>query len=85
MAELLPYHAVQAVSNLDLNRTIPWEMLMRHRFLNAHETTAVENFAIALLCGEVRIDVSSLLLWPPLYLDLADSRFSTDVLGRPHP
>jgi len=31
-------------------------MQMKHR-LNAHETTAVENFAIALLCGDVRIDM----------------------------
>lgn len=28
------------------------------RFYNAHETTAVEEFAIALLCGDVRCDVS---------------------------
>lgn len=27
------------------------------RFLNAHETTAVENFPIALLCGDVRVDM----------------------------
>lgn len=29
------------------------------RFTNAHETTAVEGFAIALMCGDVRADVSS--------------------------
>ena len=28
-----------------------------YRFYNAHETTAVEEFAIALLCGDVRCDV----------------------------
>ena len=33
-----------------------------HRFYNAHETTAVEEFAIALLCGDVRCDVSPLAL-----------------------
>lgn len=29
------------------------------RFYNAHETTAVEEFSIALLCGDVRCDVSN--------------------------
>ncbi|KAI0813481.1 hypothetical protein GGR55DRAFT_637928 [Xylaria sp. FL0064] len=27
------------------------------QFLNAHETTAADTFAIALLCGDVRIDM----------------------------
>jgi len=30
-----------------------------HRFYNAHETTAVDAFAIALLCGDVRADLYS--------------------------
>jgi len=28
-----------------------------HRFYNAHETTAVDPFAVALLCGDVRADM----------------------------
>ncbi|KAI0155426.1 P-loop containing nucleoside triphosphate hydrolase protein [Hypoxylon sp. FL1284] len=34
-----------------------YHMMQSKQFLNAHETTAVENFAIALLCGDVRIDM----------------------------
>lgn len=33
-------------------------LLTHSRFYNAHETTGVEEFAIALLCGDVRCDVS---------------------------
>jgi hypothetical protein len=36
-------------------------LLTLDRFYNAHETTAVEEFAIALLCGDVRCDVSELI------------------------
>lgn len=32
-----------------------------HRFYNAHETTAVEEFAIALLCGDIRCDARTAL------------------------
>jgi ATP-dependent RNA helicase DHX29 len=32
---------------------------MTSRFYNAHETTAVTDFAIALLCGDVRCDLYS--------------------------
>lgn len=56
MDELLPHHAVKVVS---LPRIL--EMTMRSHDAskyNAHETTAVEAFAIALLCGDVRADVS---------------------------
>ena len=31
--------------------------LLLFRFYNAHETTAADPFAIALLCGDVRIDM----------------------------
>jgi len=34
------------------------QQLTLSRFYNAHETTAVEEFAIALLCGDARCDVS---------------------------
>ncbi|KAI1655436.1 P-loop containing nucleoside triphosphate hydrolase protein [Daldinia decipiens] len=34
-----------------------YHIMQSKQFLNAHETTAVENFAIALLCGDVRIDM----------------------------
>ncbi|KAI0018682.1 helicase associated domain-containing protein [Xylariomycetidae sp. FL0641] len=34
-----------------------YHMMQNKQFLNAHETTAVENFAIALLCGDARIDM----------------------------
>jgi ATP-dependent RNA helicase DHX29 len=33
------------------------QILTDYRFYNAHETTAVEEFAIALLCGDIRCDV----------------------------
>jgi ATP-dependent RNA helicase DHX29 len=34
-------------------------MYLPCRFYNAHETTAVTDFAIALLCGDVRCDMHS--------------------------
>ncbi|KAI1148851.1 ATP dependent RNA helicase [Nemania diffusa] len=34
-----------------------YHIMQSKQFLNAHETTAVETFAIALLCGDVRIDM----------------------------
>lgn len=40
---------------LKMHHSVP--LLTRIRFYNAHETTAVEEFAIALLCGDVRCDV----------------------------
>ncbi len=33
-----------------------WAMPTHTRFYNAHETTAVSDFAIALLCGDVKCD-----------------------------
>lgn len=33
------------------------ELTLNHRVYHAHEATAVEPFAIALLCGDVRCDV----------------------------
>lgn len=33
------------------------ELADKIRFYNAHETTAVQDFAIALLCGDVKIDM----------------------------
>jgi hypothetical protein len=32
-------------------------MQARNRYLNAHETTAVDDFAIALLCGDAEFKV----------------------------
>ncbi|KAI0146271.1 helicase associated domain-containing protein [Xylariaceae sp. FL1272] len=34
-----------------------YHIMQSKQFLNAHETTGVDTFAIALLCGDVRIDV----------------------------
>ncbi|KAK6205772.1 translational activator of GCN4 [Pestalotiopsis sp. IQ-011] len=34
-----------------------YNIMQSKQFLNAHETTAVENFAIALLCGDFRVDM----------------------------
>ncbi|KAI1178028.1 ATP dependent RNA helicase [Nemania sp. FL0916] len=34
-----------------------YHIMQSRQFLNAHETTAVDTFAIALLCGDVRIDM----------------------------
>ncbi|KAH9883523.1 P-loop containing nucleoside triphosphate hydrolase protein [Xylariomycetidae sp. FL2044] len=39
-------------------RWLSYHHLMQSKqFLNAHDTTAVESFAIALLCGDVRVDM----------------------------
>jgi hypothetical protein len=54
---------------------------MSSRFYNAHETTAVEEFAIALLCGDVRCDVSLLSTSPPRIFTYSAS----DVCRRFHP
>jgi hypothetical protein len=50
------------------------------RFYNAHETTAVEEFAVALLCGDVRCDVSKTFSQTECVTDL-----SLDVCWRFHP
>ncbi|KAK6065980.1 helicase associated domain-containing protein [Seiridium cupressi] len=42
---------------LELKWLSYYNIMQSKQFLNAHETTAVENFAIALLCGDVRIDM----------------------------
>ncbi|KAI0120994.1 pre-mRNA-splicing factor ATP-dependent RNA helicase PRP22 [Xylariales sp. AK1849] len=43
--------------HLELKWLSYYNIMQSKQFLNAHETTAVENFAIALLCGDVRIDM----------------------------
>ena len=62
MVKLLPHHAVQGVS-CPLDVLFSFEILLTTkcilRFYNAHETTAVDPFAIALLCGDVRADLYS--------------------------
>ncbi|KAI0388979.1 helicase associated domain-containing protein [Xylariaceae sp. FL0594] len=42
---------------LDLRWLSYYHIMQSKQFLNAHETTAVDPFAIALLCGDVRIDM----------------------------
>ncbi|KAI0110734.1 ATP dependent RNA helicase [Nemania sp. FL0031] len=43
--------------NLELRWLSYYHIMQSKQFLNAHETTAVDTFAIALLCGDVRIDM----------------------------
>ncbi|KAI3342568.1 ATP dependent RNA helicase [Ustulina deusta] len=43
--------------NPDLRWLSYYHIMQSKQFLNAHETTAVDTFAIALLCGDVRIDM----------------------------
>ncbi|KAI1291588.1 ATP dependent RNA helicase [Xylaria venustula] len=43
--------------NPDLKWLSYYHIMQSKQFLNAHETTAVDTFAIALLCGDVRIDM----------------------------
>jgi hypothetical protein len=57
MALVLPHHASKTVNSTTRNYEL--QQLIGLRFYNAHETTTVEEFAIPLLCGEVRCDVSS--------------------------
>lgn len=57
------YHIMQAKQYVNISNPLMslWEfsVLIHHnRFYNAHETTGAEDFAIALLCGDVKIDVS---------------------------
>ncbi|KAI0376887.1 P-loop containing nucleoside triphosphate hydrolase protein [Hypomontagnella monticulosa] len=49
-----------------------YHIMQSKQFLNAHETTAAESFAIALLCGDVRIDMYAGVL----VLDGNRARFS---------
>ncbi|KAI0473028.1 helicase associated domain-containing protein [Xylariaceae sp. FL0804] len=58
--------------HLELKWLSYYHMMQAKQFLNAHETTAVENFAIALLCGDVRIDMYAGVL----ILDGNRARFS---------
>jgi hypothetical protein len=59
VAELLPHNArQQQVSRSGKSSLQAIELIWIRRFTNAHETTAVEAFAIALQCGDVRADVS---------------------------
>ncbi|KAI2640033.1 helicase associated domain-containing protein [Xylaria nigripes] len=43
--------------NSDLRWLSYYHIMQSKQFLNAHETTAVDTFAIALLCGDVRVDM----------------------------
>ncbi|KAK5629178.1 hypothetical protein RRF57_004893 [Xylaria bambusicola] len=43
--------------NPDLKWLSYYHIMQSKQFLNAHETTAVDTFAIALLCGDVRVDM----------------------------
>ncbi|KAF3010323.1 hypothetical protein E8E14_007003 [Neopestalotiopsis sp. 37M] len=43
--------------HLELKWLSYYNIMQSKQFLNAHETTAVENFAIALLCGDFRVDM----------------------------
>lgn len=58
------------------NRELKWlsyyHIMQAKQFYNAHETTAVEEFAIALLCGDVRFDMYAGVL----ILDGNRSRFA---------
>ena len=56
MAVVLSHHAVKDVGS-PLQLTLPLAYSDSSVY-HAHETTAVEAFAIALLCGDVRCDVS---------------------------
>ncbi len=62
MAFILSHHAGETVNTIPPISEPP--KLIRIRFYNAHETTVVEEFAIALLCGDVRCDVSRIFLAP---------------------
>ena len=77
MAFILPHHASKAVS---LEMIVPEYLLTIRRFYNAHETTTVEEFAIALLCGDVRCDVSSSLL-----INNTSAKSKSDVCWSVHP
>lgn len=62
MAILLPYHAIEDVRAItdsisELESTCK-ELTCQNSVYHAHETTSVDPFAIALLCGDVRADVS---------------------------
>ena len=84
MAILLPYHAIgqQVGSPLfwqDMHATNTPSSV---RFYNAHETSAVDDFAIALVCGEADFKVRFSL--PLIHTQCvgAAALISVDVLGR---
>ncbi|KAK8108700.1 helicase associated domain-containing protein [Apiospora sp. TS-2023a] len=58
--------------NMELKWLSYYHIMQSKQFLNAHETTAAEAFAVALLCGDVRIDMYSGVL----VLDGNRARFS---------
>ncbi|KAI0526722.1 ATP dependent RNA helicase [Xylaria bambusicola] len=58
--------------NPDLKWLSYYHIMQSKQFLNAHETTAVDTFAIALLCGDVRVDMYAGVL----ILDGNRARFS---------
>lgn len=54
-------------------------MQARNRNLNAHDTSAVDDFAIALLCGDAEFKVRDLLIKLLHYGNLAMLKLSADV------
>ncbi|KAK7937976.1 helicase associated domain-containing protein [Apiospora aurea] len=58
--------------NMELKWLSYYHIMQSKQFLNAHETTAAEAFAVALLCGDVRVDMYSGVL----VLDGNRARFS---------
>lgn len=66
------YHIMQSKQYVKIGER-QYRRLTAVRFYNAHETTAVEEFSIALLCGDVRCDVSCILI-TSFMLDLTTSR-----------
>jgi hypothetical protein len=74
MAFLLSYYAVQSVSIAEYKGG---ELAnIQKRVYHAHEATAVEAFAIALLCGDVRCDVRT----PNLFYSCITDKITPDVL-----
>ena len=57
MALILPHHASQTVIHQLTHLWSHSNTNQPPRFYNAHETTVVTDFAIALLCGDVRCDL----------------------------
>lgn len=73
VALILSYYASKTVRT----QVALWTLLLiSTRFYNAHETTAAEEFAIALLCGDVRCDVSFFSFHIGLYWQSPDVRWS---------
>jgi hypothetical protein len=63
MVIILSHYAVKDVSSAGMAFSISFTMIREipnvfDSIYHAHETTATDPFAIALLCGDVRCDVS---------------------------